>query len=80
MKLEQTFLNVIVEILDRGWICAWSYSDSGDADIREVVSQVSETVECKAKSFVTPHEHKSQRGKKPKKVLEYLILFIPQSL
>lgn len=78
LLLTRAFVNVITEILKRGWICAWSYSDSGDASIVAVVKEVREIMRFNAKSYVTPFEHKSQGGKRPKKIKEYLILLMPR--
>jgi adenine-specific DNA-methyltransferase len=77
-RLIQSLIRVISEVLRRNWICAWSYADTGDADIPEVISQVHKAVRCQVKSFATPYEHKSHRGKQHKKVTEYLILFSPK--
>ena len=81
-KVESQIVNglvsVITNILQRGWICAWSYSDSGAANIIEVISSVCRKVTCDIKSYSAPFVHKSQGGAKPKKVTEYLILFFPK--
>lgn len=76
-RIDEAFIKVISDILTRGWTCAWSYSDSGDASILSVVEHVSRKVPCHVNSFVTPYEHKPQGGQKPKKVKEYLIILTP---
>ncbi len=77
-KFEAALVKIIAEVLSRGWICAWSYSDSGKASIVTVVEQVLGNVDCRARSFSVPYEHKSQGGKSPKKVIEYLVIFLPE--
>ena len=74
----QAYVEVISEILKRGWACAWSYSDSGDADIVAVLKQVYNLVQFNAWSYAAPYEHKPQGGSRPRKVIEYLILLIPK--
>ena len=76
-KVEATFVEIILSILERGWICAWSYSDNGDASITDVISQVYSKKKCHIISFATPYQHKSQGKKKQKNVTEYCILFKP---
>jgi hypothetical protein len=80
--VNQAFIKLITEILKRGWDCAWSYADSGDANMVKVLSEVNKTTRCKVKSYATPYEHKPQgkskdkeKKKTKKKVTEYLILF-----
>lgn len=75
----QAYVEVISEILKRGWTCAWSYCDAGDADIVTVLNHVHDAIDFSARSYCVPYEHKPQGGRKPKKVTEYLILFIPRS-
>jgi adenine-specific DNA-methyltransferase len=72
-KLSQ----VIFEILNRGWVCAWSYAEPGGVSIIDVVNKVNESIHCNICTYSTPHQHKSQGGRKSKNVTEYLILFIP---
>jgi adenine-specific DNA methylase len=75
----QAMTKVISEILRRGWKCAWSYSDSGSVNMVRTIENISSTFGCQVTSFAVPYEHKSQRGAKPKKVKEYVILFDPQN-
>ncbi len=77
-RLTQILVRIISEVLRRNWICAWSYADTGDADIPTVVSQVHKAMKCQVKSFATPYKHKSHGGKQHKKVTEYLILLSPK--
>lgn len=77
-KVESHLIEIIQKVLANGWICAWSYSSSGKARIVAVIEGVSRLLKCRIESFVAPHRHNSQKGKKPKDVLEYLILFVPE--
>ncbi|HAB51987.1 MAG TPA: hypothetical protein DCE80_07445 [Ignavibacteriales bacterium] len=74
-KISDTLIRVITNILQRGWICAWSYSNSGKARIHEVIRSVYQKIHCDIRSYSVPHVHKSQGGAKPKKITEYLIIF-----
>lgn len=74
-KINAELTNIIVSILNKGWICAWSYSDNGDAKILDVISQVYEKTKCKIISYSSPYQHKPQGGSKSKKVTEYCIIF-----
>lgn len=75
--LDNIFEKLIVDILNRNWICAWSYSDTGRAQIVDVVESVTQRTNCTIKTFSTPYRHKPQGGSKSKQITEYLILFIP---
>ena len=77
-QIRDTLIGVITNILKRGWICAWSYSDSGAANIYEVTRSVYRKRICDVRSYSVPFVHKSQGGAKPKKVTEYLIIFSPK--
>ena len=77
-QITDTLVRVITNILQRGWICAWSYSDSGAANIYEVTMAVYRKRICDVRSYSAPFVHKSHRGAKPKKVTEYLIIFSPK--
>jgi len=76
-KLVNTLTNVITNILNKGWMCAWSYSDSGAASVYEVIDSVYKKSSCNVKSYSVPFVHKSQGGALPKRVTEYLIIFSP---
>ncbi len=77
-KIKQTITDIVVNILRRGWICAWSYSNTAAANMYEVIEFVSSATRCNVKSYCVPFVHKSQGGARPKNVLEYLIIFTPQ--
>jgi adenine-specific DNA-methyltransferase len=85
LKMEAELARIICSILARGWICAWSYSDNGVANIVNVIDQVYNKEPCQVISFATPYQHKSQgkgmlhEKRRPKTVTEYCILFEPLS-
>jgi adenine-specific DNA-methyltransferase len=76
-QINKIFVQLITEVLKRGWTCAWSYADSGDANIVTVLSEVQDKIPFEAKSYATPYEHRSQGKRKSKKVTEYLIMLMP---
>jgi hypothetical protein len=76
-QINKVFVHLITEVLKRGWICAWSYADSGDANIVAVLNEVQDNIPFEAKSYATPYEHRSQGRRKSKKVIEYLIVMAP---
>ena len=84
-RLNSAFVDLICDVLGRGWSCAWSYADSGNADVVKVLDLVGETIRCEVKSFATPYQHKIQgRNRKDRKrmtgeVTEYLVLLSPVS-
>jgi hypothetical protein len=77
-QITDALVCVITEILQRGWMCAWSYSDSGAANLYEVINTVYRKTNCDIKSYSAPFVHKSQGGAKPKKVTEYLVILTPK--
>jgi adenine-specific DNA-methyltransferase len=77
-RITDIFIQIISNVLQKGWKCAWSYSDSGMADIVEVINSVCSGNCCEVKSFSVPFIHKSHGGVKPKNVIEYLIIFSPK--
>lgn len=77
VRLEASLAEVILESLEYGWSCAWSYSDSGDASIPGVVSQVTSRKPVRVTSYSAPYEHKPLGGRSAKRVREYLIIFQP---
>lgn len=76
-KTTQCIVQLILNILERNWICAWSYADSGNASIVNTIREVCEISQCSVRSYAVPYRHQSQGGKSPKMVTEYLVLFIP---
>jgi adenine-specific DNA-methyltransferase len=78
-KLNEIFVNLFCEVLRRGWIVAWSYSETGIANIVNVVNEVSKITGCEVKSYSAPYQHKAQSGSNAKNVTEYLIICEPKS-
>lgn len=76
--MEENLVRIIQEILRKGWICAWSYSDAASARISAVIENIAAQTNCTIESHAAPHRYVAQRGKKPKAVTEYLILFCPK--
>lgn len=79
-KLLGEHVNLIVSILTRGWTCAWSYADNADCSIPEVVEAVRSITMCSVHSYSAKHRHRSHGGRKPKRVIEYLVVFRPRGL
>ena len=80
-QVEREFVEMILEILQKGWICAWSYSNSGKANIMSVAETVFRETGCSIRSFSTPYQHTSQGPKRgPKSVTEYLVVFVPKRI
>jgi adenine-specific DNA methylase len=77
-KILDALVNVITNILHRDWMCAWSYSDSGVANIYQVINSVHQKTNCDVKSYSAPFRHKSQGPRKNKTVVEHLIIFSPR--
>lgn len=79
-KFLEALVEVIAGVLARGWTCAWSYSDTGSANIVAAVERLSDSAACGLRSYATPYEHKSQgkRRRRKKEVTEYLVLFTPR--
>ena len=71
------FIRIISTIVDKGWYCAWSYSDSGTACMCSVIEGVKNISRCNVITYCAPHSYKSQggHGSRSKKVGEYLIIF-----
>lgn len=74
-----SLVNIMAEIVARGWTCAWSYADSGTADIVEVLETLNKTIDrCNIRSYATPYVHKPQGRRRSKPVTEYLITITTQ--
>lgn len=78
-ELIQILVNLFGEILERGWMCAWSYAESGNASIVTVVEEVFQATGCEVRSYSTPYQHKAQSGRSARNTTEYLVLFIPKA-
>lgn len=77
-NMEDHLVQVIRAVLGKGLICAWSYSNAGHANIPSVLEQIANDFPCRIESFAAPHRYISQRGRPPKDVLEYVVLFQPK--
>lgn len=77
--LCKIFADLFKQILNRGWKVAWSYSDSGDAPITEVLESVYDSLQGNVKfmSLATRFIHCGHRGRSRKNVTEYLIIMEP---
>lgn len=83
-KVEEYFVHIISEILMINAICVWSYSNNGAASIRRIVSRVKKNMKCNIFLYSTPYQHLSQRKKSNDgiaklEVMEYCIVFVPNS-
>ena len=81
--LEDTFTSLLAGILDRGWPCAWSYSDNAAGSIVRILDRVKGSLPCEISSVSTPYKHKRQGGHTTKgdsggHVTEYLIILQPK--
>ena len=66
-------------MLKNNYVCAWSYSNNGSADMIRVIEGVLEKKLCDIYIYAVEHRHMSQ-GKKRKervrgKTVEYCIVF-----
>lgn len=79
LKVELQFVSIITRILKADCICAWSYSNNGNADIMRVIDEVKKQIECDVFVYTIDYRHNSQgkkRGRKANKgVIEYCIIF-----
>lgn len=73
------YADVVFSVLKRGWICAWSHSNSAATSTLDVIERVCATVPCDVRSYAAPYTHKGQGGRPQKRVTEYLLLFLPRS-
>jgi adenine-specific DNA-methyltransferase len=76
-KIEDTFVQIIAAVVKKGWKCAWSYSDNGNADVVRVCERVTQEHKCTVVSYATPYEHNAIGGPFAKTVVEYLFVFEP---
>ena len=78
-KVENQFVFLITGVLKNNYVCAWSYSNNGSADMMRVIEGVLENKSCNVYIYAVEHRHMSQ-GKKRKervrgKTVEYCIVF-----
>jgi hypothetical protein len=76
-KVEGEFVNVICNVLARGWNCAWSYASSGDARLSQVIEGIGQKLPVTVESVAVGYIHKGQGGRRAKPVHEYLFMFRP---
>lgn len=76
--VTREIVSIIQAVLERGWVCAWSYSDQGVADILDVIEDISNLVEADVISYSTPHQYKAQGRRGAKRAKEYCIIFAPK--
>jgi hypothetical protein len=77
-QITHSLVEVIESIVDKRWTCAWSYANTGKANIVGVITEVCRKTGCAVRSYAVPYEHKPQGGAISKKVTEYLIIFNPR--
>lgn len=78
-KIETIFVSIITRILNDNFVCAWSYSNNGSADILKIINEVKEKCMCDIFVYATDHKHMKQ-GKQGNrsvnnKIVEYCIVF-----
>lgn len=76
-NLNSIFIKVISNILNQKYKCAWSYSNTGSANIDIIIDTIKLKYKCDVKVYSIPYKHKSHGGRVNKEVIEYLIFFIP---
>lgn len=84
-KVEKSAANIILSILNQGMVCAWSYSDNGDAYVKRVIDLVKSKCRCDIYIYGIPHVHQTQKKKIDNKksilkVVEYCIIFKKSTL
>lgn len=70
-KVERQFVEIIKKILAMNSICAWSYSNNGNADIIRVINGVKNEISCEVHISSTVHKHNGQG----KRIIEYCVIF-----
>lgn len=78
-KVESQLIQIITRVIATNYICAWSYSNNGSANIMKVINCVKSNLSCEVFICATEHKHNGQgqsNGKtRGKKVIEYCIIF-----
>lgn len=69
--------DVISAVVDKGWVCAWSYADTGHAGIHDVLDSVAQNRSVRVQSYSAAYRHVGQGGRRPRRVTEYVIVFVP---
>ena len=74
-RLIKALSSVISSVLERGWTCAWSYSDHGDVSIPLVVQEVQRRTSCTVRSYAAPYRHNALGARRAKLVTEHLVIY-----
>lgn len=75
-SIENYFVEIILKILEQGYICVWSYSDNAVASIVNVVTDIKDKSGCDVCFYSMPHNHNVQRKQATKiSVIEYCVVF-----
>lgn len=69
--------DAISSVVDKGWACAWSYADTGHAGIHDVLDSVAQGRRLRVQSYSAAYRHVGQGGRGPRRVTEYVIVFVP---
>ena len=77
-RLVNALCSVILSVLERGWVCAWSYSDRGGVAIPRIVDEVRRGISCDVRSYAAPYTHKALGARRAKPVVEYVVVFCPE--
>lgn len=77
-KIDSIFVQIIIRILKAGMICAWSYSNNGNASIINVLTSIKKLIPCRIHLYSVPYLHQSQRKNGRRlEVTEYCIIISP---
>lgn len=76
-RREQLLVQIVSSIVRAGANCAWSYSDTADGSIRNIVRGVTAATGATVRSYAANHRHRAHGGRRDKQVVEYLIWFHP---
>ena len=75
-RLAGSLCSVISAVLERNWVCVWSYSNRGGVGIPRVVDEVRRRVPCEVRSYAVPYTHKALGSRRAKAAMEHLIVFV----
>lgn len=74
LSAEKLISEIIISCLDRNWDCTWSYSNSGLANIVNVIKKCEKYCE-NIEFFQAQYSYKAQGKQRAKDVEEYIIVF-----
>ncbi|MFV0364614.1 MAG: DNA adenine methylase [Suipraeoptans sp.] len=82
-RLHEAFRNMISTVIEKGWACAWSYSNNGAVSMVDLIQDINSSYDCDINIYHTPYYHMnhgraSKLGSR-KSVTEYLIVFKPKT-